>query len=150
MSDQTPSAAVEPEMIPYGMKVALVCLDDGPWRAGALSFFKERGYYLIDEPDAKIAAAKLRLNATDAVVAGQAKAEALAEMHERPGLRRRDTALFVVGGTPSLDAWAAFASGADWVLSDADAGKCAVLLDEALKRHEASREPWRMAEAAGH
>jgi hypothetical protein len=140
--------AIEPEMIPYGMKAALICLDEGPWREGARAYFAGQGYYLMDEPDPEPAAARLRLNAVDAVVAGAGKAAALQEMHARPGLRRRETVLFVVGEYSSLDAWAAFASGADWVLSEADAGRCPELLAEALKRQEAAREPWRLAEGA--
>lgn len=141
--------AVEPEMIPYGVKVALLCLDQGPWLSGAREYFKAQGHYLIEEPDAALAAVKLRLNAVDVALVGAAKAEALEEIHSRPGLRRRDSALFVVHGAdgpPSLDAWAAFASGADWVLAESDAAKAAELLTEALKRQEAQREPWRMAE----
>lgn len=143
-----PESAIEPDMIPYGMKAALLCLDDGPWRAGAAAFFKDLGYYLMDEPDPARAAAKLRLNAVDAVVLGEAMRDPLEEMHARPGLRRREAALFVVGGSPSLDAWAAFVSGADWTLAEGDAPKCAELLAEALKRQDGMREPWRLAEAA--
>jgi hypothetical protein len=143
-----PDTAIEPDMIPYGMKAALLCLEDGPWRAGAAAFFRELGYYLMDEPDPARAAARLRLNAVDAVVLGEAMAAPLEEMHQRPGLKRRETALFLVGAGPSLDAWAAFVSGADWTLAQADAPRCAELLAEALKRQDASREPWRLAEAS--
>jgi hypothetical protein len=143
-----PDTAIEPDMIPYGMKAALLCLADGPWRAGAATFFKDLGYYLMDEPDPTRAAAKLRLNAVDAVVLGEDMREPLEEMHARPGLRRREAALFLVGDAPSLDAWAAFVSGADWTLAQADAPKCAELLGEALKRQNGMREPWRLAEAA--
>jgi hypothetical protein len=145
MSEQQP--AIEPEMIPFGMKAALLCLDPGPWLDGAKAYFASEGYYLIDEPDPVRAAAKLKLNAVDAAVCGENKAEALEEMNVRPGLRRRETALFVVGAGASLDAWAAFVSGADWVLSEADASRGRELLSEALKRQEASREPWKLAEA---
>lgn len=145
MSAQQP--AVEPELIPYGMKAALVCLDPGPWREAAKAYFSAQGYYLMDEPDPSLAAAKLRLNALDVVVAGQAKTEALRELDERPGLRRRETALLVVGAEASLDSWAAFLVGADWVLAEADASRAAELLAEALKRQEASREPWKLAES---
>jgi hypothetical protein len=138
--------AIEPELIPYGMKAALVCLDDGPWREQAKAFFTAQGYYLMDEPDPARAAAKLKLNALDVAVVGEAKTEALEEMHSRPGMRRRDTALFVVGDKPSLDSWAAFAAGADWMLNLGDAPRAAELLSEALKRQEASREPWRLAQ----
>lgn len=137
---------IEPEMIPYGMKAALVCLDAGPWREACAGYFKREGYYLVDEPDGGTTAAKLRLNALDVVVADAGKAEALAEMHARPGIRRRESALFLVGDFKSLDSWAAFAAGADWVLAKDDAPKAAELLSEALKRHEASREPWKLAE----
>ncbi|KAF0233254.1 MAG: hypothetical protein FD177_1885 [Desulfovibrionaceae bacterium] len=143
-----PESAIEPDMIPYGMKAALLCLEDGPWRAGAAAFFKDLGYYLMDEPDPARAAAKLRLNAVDAVVLGETMRDPLAEMHARPGLRRREAALFLVGAAPSLDAWAAFVSGADWTLAEADAPRCAELLAEALKRQDGMREPWRLAEAA--
>jgi len=144
MSELQP--AIEPELIPYGMKTALVCLDSGPWREDAKAYFTQQGYYLMDEPDPAVAAAKLKLNSVDVVVAGEAKAEALGEMNARPGLRRRETALFIVGAQPSMDAWAAFQSGADWVLNVSDAGRCAELLTEALKRQEAQREPWRLAQ----
>lgn len=143
-----PESAIEPDMIPYGMKAALLCLDNGPWRAGAAAFFRDLGYYLMDEPDPARAAAKLRLNAVDAVVLGENMREPLEEMHARPGLRRREAALFLVGAAPSLDAWAAFVSGADWTLAEADASRCAELLAEALKRQDGMREPWRLAEAA--
>ena len=143
-----PESAIEPDMIPYGMKAALLCLEDGPWRAGAAAFFKDLGYYLMDEPDPARAAARLRLNAVDAVVLGENMRAPLTEMHARPGLRRREAALFVVGSAPSLDAWAAFVSGADWTLAEGDAPKCAELLSEALKRQDGMREPWRLAEAA--
>jgi len=144
MSQQ--ETVIEPELIPYGMKAALVCLDEGAWRDGAKAYFTAQGYYLMDEPDPARAAAKLRLNALDAAVVGEGKSEALEEMHGRPGLWRRDTALFVVGGAQSLDAWAAFQCGADWTLNAADAPRAAELLSEALKRQEASREPWRLAQ----
>ncbi|MBI4805774.1 MAG: hypothetical protein HY795_11125 [Desulfovibrio sp.] len=144
MSEVQP--AIEPELIPYGMKAALVCLEDGPWRDGAKAYFTQQGYYLMDEPDSAVAAAKLKLNSLDVVVAGEAKTEALGEMNSRPGLRRRETTLFVVGAQPSMDAWAAFQSGADWVLNTADASRCAELLTEALKRQEAQREPWKLAQ----
>lgn len=144
MNGQQP--AIEPELIPYGMKAVLLCLDDGPWHEGAKAYFTAQGYYLMDEPDPARAAAKLRLNALDVAVVGEEKAEALEEMHSRPGLKRRDTALFVVGAQPSLDSWAAFASGVDWVLNTADAARAAEFLSEALKRQEASREPWRLAQ----
>lgn len=139
---------VEPEMIPYGMKAALLCLDPGPWRDGARAYLAGQGYYLLDEPDADTASAKARLNALDVVLAGQGKAALLAELHGRPGLRRRETALFIVGDFASLDSWAAFSSAADWVLGQGDAPRAAELLTEALKRQEASREPWRLAEEA--
>jgi hypothetical protein len=144
MSEMQP--AIEPELIPYGMKAALVCLDDGPWRDGAKTYFTQQGYYLMDEPNPGMAAAKLKLNSVDVVVTGEDKTEALEEMNSRPGLKRRDTALFVIGAQPSMDAWAAFQSGADWVLNVADASRCAELLTEALKRQEAQREPWRLAQ----
>lgn len=146
MSAEKP--ALEPEMIPYGVKAVLVCLDAGPWRDGARAYFAAQGYYLMDEPDEELAAAKARLNALDVVLAGQGKAALLAELHGRPGLRRRETALFIVGDFASLDSWAAFSSAADWVLGQGDAPRAAELLTEALKRQEASREPWRLAEEA--
>ena len=145
MSEQLP--AIEPEMIPYGMKAALLCLDPGPWRDAAKAYFTAEGYYLMDEPDPVRAAAKFKLNAVDVAVCGEKKTEALEEMNARPGLRRRETALFVVGAQASLDAWAAFASGADWVVAETDAPRARELFSEALKRQEASREPWRLAEA---
>lgn len=144
MSELQP--AIEPELIPYGMKTALVCLDPGPWRDAAKAYFAREGFYLMDEQDPSVAAARLKLNSVDVVVADEAKTEALEEMHSRPGLRRRETALFVIGGQPSMDSWAAFQAGADWVLNVADAGRCAELFTEALKRQEASREPWRLAQ----
>ena len=143
MSELQP--AIEPELIPYGMKTALLCLDAGPWRDGAKAYFTQQGYYLMDEPDPAVAAAKLKLNSLDVVVAGETKTEALEEMHSRPGIRRRETALFVVGAQPNLDSWTAFQSGADWVLNTDEAGRCAEFLTEALKRQEAQREPWRLA-----
>jgi hypothetical protein len=145
-SQQRP--ALEPEMIPHGMKSALICLDEGPWREAARAYLSGRGYHLMDEPDPETAAARLRLNAVDAVVASEDKTAALQEMHERPGLRRRETVLFLVGAFASLDPWAAFASGADWVLAEADAPRCPELMAEAFKRQEALREPWRLAEDA--
>jgi hypothetical protein len=144
MSEMQPT--IEPELIPYGMKAALVCLDNGPWRESAKAYFTKQGYYFMDEPDPAVAAAKLKLNSVDVLVASETKAEALGEMNSRPGLRRRETTLFVVGAQPSMDAWAAFQSGADWVLNTADASRCAELLTEALKRQEAQREPWKLAQ----
>jgi hypothetical protein len=144
MSELQP--AIEPELIPYGMKAALVCLDDGPWRDGSKAYLKEQGYYLMDEPDPAIATAKLKLNSVDVVLIGETKTEAIEEMNSRPGLKRRETTLFVVGAQPSMDAWTAFQSGTDWVLNSADASRCAELLTEALKRQEAQREPWRLAQ----
>jgi len=137
---------IEPELIPYGMKAALVCLDDGPWRDGTKAYFTEHGYYLMDEPDPAISAAKLKLNSVDVVVTEATKTETLQEINSRPGLKRRETTLFVVGAQPSMDAWTAFQSGVDWVLNTADASRCAELLTEALKRQEAQREPWRLAQ----
>lgn len=139
---------VEPEMIPYGMKAALLCLDPGPWRDGARAYLAGQGYYLLDEPDADTASAKARLNALDVVLTQADKAALLAEMLARPGLKRRETALCVVGRFQSLDSWAAFALAADWVLGEADASRAGELLAEALKRQDAAREPWRLAEQA--
>ncbi len=144
MSAEKP--VIEPEMIPYGMKAALVCLDAGAWRDACAGYFKREGYYLIDEPDDATAAAKLRLNALDVVVADPGKTEAMAEMNARPGLRRRESALFLIGDFKSLDSWSAFSTGADWVLAAGDTGRADEFLSEALKRHEASREPWKLAE----
>lgn len=144
MSEQTPIR--EPEMIPYGMKVALLCLDAGPWREAAKAYFTAQGHYLLDEPEAAGAAASLRVNAVDVVIAHESKTEALEELHARPGLKRRDTTLFVVGTKPSLDSWGAFLTGADWLLAEADAPRAAELLAEGLKRQEAQREPWVLAQ----
>jgi len=143
MSEQQP--AYEPELIPYGVKVALLCLDPGPWRDSARAYFGSQSYYLMDEPDPAGAAARLRLNAVDVVVAADSKKEALEELHARPGLKRRETTLFVVGPQPSLDSWAAFQTGADWMLSAGDANRGEELISEALKRQEAQREPWVLA-----
>jgi len=144
MSEQTP--VLEPEMIPYGTKAVLLCLENGPWRDAAVAYFKAQSYYVIDEPDEATAVAKLKLNAVDVVLAGSGKADVAGELHSRPGLRRRETAFMLVGPAASLDAWAAFQAAADWTLAETDAPRAAELLGESLKRHEASREPWRLAQ----
>jgi hypothetical protein len=137
-------ADIVPEMIPHGVKACLLALSDAAWIEAAREFFLSRGFYLIQEPDPETASAKLRLNALD-VVLTQDGPDFLAvaqELHGRPGLARRETCLILVGDFTSLDDFAAFAAGADFVLGKDDAARATTFLHEALRRFEDSRGMW--------
>lgn len=142
--------ALEPEMIPHGVKAALVAVTDPAWRRAALGFFRERGYHCLEETDPALAVAKLRINAVDAALVEDLPAwqPVLAEITGRPGLKRRETCLTVTGRAKSLDSYAAFLMGADWVVNQGDVERAVELLGEILARQEASREPWVLAEPA--
>ena len=142
------SPALEPEMIPHGTKAALTAVTDPRWRQAAAVFFRDRGYYLIEETDPAVAVAKLLINAVDAaLVEGSPLWQpVLDEITLRPGLKRRETCLIVTGNAKSMDSYAAFLLGADWVLHAEDVGRATELLGEMLARQEAAQEPWRLAE----
>lgn len=145
-SQDTP--ALEPEMIPHGMKAALVAISDQRWRQASAAFFRDHGFYLLEEADPAIAVQKLLINAVDvALVDGSATWQPVREeITRRPGLKRRETCLMVVGSARSMDSYAAFLQGADWMVSTEDVGRAGELLGEMLARQEAAREPWTLAE----
>ncbi len=143
-----PPAALEPEMIPHGAKAALVAVSDPSWLRVAAGFFRDKGYYLLEEADPTLAAQKLLINAVDVALVEETAAwqPVLTEITRRPGLKRRETCLIVIGAAKSLDSYAAFLLGADWTLFEGDVDRAEELLGEMLARQEDAREPWRLAE----
>jgi len=139
---------LEPEMIPHGVKAALVAVSDPRWQQAAAAFFRDRGYYLLEETGPSMAVRKLLINAVDAaLVEGSAPWQpVVTEIIRRPGLKRRETCLMVLGEAKSLDSYAAFLLGADWVVNQGDIERAGEVLGEILARQEASREPWVQAE----
>ena len=118
---------LEPEAIPHGQEVALLCLDDPAWLAPLRDFFAGQGYYVLEEPDPKAAMLKLRMNPVAVAVTSRERNPGLPDV---PSLRELGVPDYEVGGWYAI--FGPPRMNAEWLQRLNEAARRA-LADEALK-----------------